>query len=107
MAANSAALALAPKVSAVRNEFGDARTIVRTTYEGDAQAMRAINAGASGCLLKSALRKELLDAVRAVHVGRRYILAEVAHQIAIHAAEDPLSAREVAMLTAIAYGKAN
>lgn len=94
-------------ISDVRKEFGDARIIVLTTYEGDAQAMRAIKAGASGYLLKSALRKELLDAIRAVHGGRRYILAEVAHEIAIHAAEDPLSAREIEILSAVANGKAN
>jgi DNA-binding NarL/FixJ family response regulator len=91
----------------VRREFAGARIIVLTTYEGDAQAMRALKAGASGYLLKSSLRKELLDAIRTVHGGGRYILAEVAHDIAIHAAEDPLSTREIGILEMVAEGKAN
>lgn len=94
-------------IEEVRKSHGDARIIVLTTYEGDAQALRALKAGASGYLLKSSLRKELLDAIRAVHAGRRYILAEVAHEIAIHAAEDPLSAREIAVLEMVAEGKPN
>lgn len=94
-------------IEEVRKEFAAARIIVLTTYEGDAQAMRALKAGASGYLLKSSVRKELLDAIRAVHAGRRYILAAVAQEIAIHAAEDPLSAREIAILEMVADGKAN
>jgi len=94
-------------IEEVRKSYGDARIIVLTTYEGDAQALRALKAGASGYLLKSSLRKELLDAIRAVHAGRRYILAEVAHEIAIHAAEDPLSVREIAVLEMVAEGKPN
>jgi DNA-binding NarL/FixJ family response regulator len=94
-------------IEEVRKSHSDARIIVLTTYEGDAQAMRALRAGASGYLLKSSLRKELFDAIRAVHAGRRYILAEVAHEIAIHAAEDPLSARETTILAMVAEGKPN
>lgn len=94
-------------IEEVRKYHNEARIIVLTTYEGDAQAMRALKAGASGYLLKSALRKELLDAIRAVHAGRRYILAEVAHEIAIHAAEEPLSAREMTVLQMVAEGMAN
>lgn len=91
----------------IRQRAPNARVIVLTTYEGDAQAVRALKAGAAGYLLKSSLRKELIDAIRAVHAGRRYVLAEVAQEIAIHAAEDPLSEREVAVLTLVAAGKAN
>jgi len=94
-------------IEEVRKSHGDARIIVLTTYEGDVQAMRALKAGASGYLLKSALRKEMFDAIRAVHGGRRYILSEVAHEIAIHAAEEPLSVREVGVLQLVAGGKAN
>ncbi len=94
-------------IEEVRRTVANARIIVLTTYEGDAQAMRALKAGASGYLLKSSLRKEMLDAIRAVHAGRRYILAEVAQEIAIHAAEEPLSAREITVLTRVAEGKAN
>jgi DNA-binding NarL/FixJ family response regulator len=91
----------------IRKRAPNARVIVLTTYEGDAQAVRALKAGAAGYLLKSSLRKELIDAVRVVHAGRRYVLAEVAQEIAIHAAEDPLSEREVTVLELVAAGKAN
>lgn len=91
----------------IRKHTPNARVIVLTTYEGDAQAVRALRAGAAGYLLKSSLRKELIDAIRAVHAGRRYVLAEVAQEIAIHAAEEPLSEREVTVLELVAAGKAN
>lgn len=91
----------------IREEFPNGRIVVLTTYEGDAQAVRALKAGASGYLLKSSLRKELIDSIRLVHAGRRYVFAEIAHEIAIHAAEEPLSDREVAVLQQVAEGKAN
>ena len=94
-------------IKAVREEFSGARIVVLTTYEGDVQALRALKAGASGYLLKTSLRKELLDAIRVVHAGRRYVLAEVAQEIAIHAAEDPLTTREVEILVMVADGNAN
>lgn len=84
-----------------------ARVIVLTTYDGDVQALRALKAGASGYLLKTSLRKELIDAVRAVHAGRRYILAEVAHDIALHATEDSLTQREIDILEQVAKGQSN
>jgi DNA-binding NarL/FixJ family response regulator len=92
---------------AIRKEAPDARVIVLTTYEGDAQAVRALKAGASGYLLKTSLRKQLLDTIRKVHAGQRYVLPEVAQEIAIHAAEEPLSDREVEVLQGVAAGKAN
>jgi DNA-binding NarL/FixJ family response regulator len=91
----------------IRKQAPHARVIVLTTYEGDAQAVRALKAGACGYLLKSSLRKELIDAIRAVHGGRKYVLAEVAQEIAIHAAEEPLSDREITILEQVAAGKAN
>lgn len=88
-------------------ETPGARIIVLTTYEGDVQAMRALKVGARAFLLKSSLRRELLDAIRLVHVGRRYVPTEIAQEIAIHAAEDPLSEREIEILKLVASGKAN
>jgi DNA-binding NarL/FixJ family response regulator len=85
----------------------NARVIVLTTYNGDAQALKALKLGAAGYLLKTALRRELIDAIRAVHAGRRYVHAEVAQEIAIHAAQDHLSDREIAVLRLVAAGKAN
>ena len=58
-------------ISAIRGEYPEARIIVLTTYSGDAQALRALRAGARAYLLKDALEKELLDAIRAVHAGRK------------------------------------
>ena len=63
---------------AIRNEFPDARFIVLTTYAGDVQISRALKAGARGYLLKSLLRRELLDTIRAVHAGQKRIPAELA-----------------------------
>jgi DNA-binding NarL/FixJ family response regulator len=91
----------------IRKLAPNARIIVLTTYEGDVQAVRALKAGAAGYLLKSSLRKELVDAIRAVHGGRRYVIADIAQEIAVHAAEEALSDREVAVLHLVAAGKAN
>ena len=94
-------------IIAIRSRAPHARIIVLTTYDGDVQAARALKAGASAYLLKSALRKELTDVIRSVHAGRRYIPAGVAQQIALHAAVDPLSDRETAILRLVAAGNAN
>lgn len=94
-------------ISAIRADFPAARIIVLTTYKGDAQALRALKAGASGYLLKSALRKEMMDAIRAVFAGRSSIPAEIAMQIAEHVAADALSEREVEVLRCVAQGAAN
>jgi DNA-binding NarL/FixJ family response regulator len=91
----------------IRSRFPSARVIVLTTYEGDVQAVRALKAGASGYLLKSSLRTQMIEAIRKVHGGLRYILAEVAEDIAIHAAEEPLTEREVTVLQLVASGNAN
>ena len=94
-------------ILAIRAEFPVARIIVLTTYTGDAQILRALEAGAQAYLLKSALRRELLDTIRVVHKGQRRIPPEVAVQLAEHAADDPLTSREVEVLRLIAAGKAN
>lgn len=94
-------------ISAIRADFPSARIIVLTTYKGDVQALRALKAGASGYLLKSALRKEMMDAIRTVFAGRPSIPAEIAMQIAEHVAADALSEREVEVLQCIARGAAN
>jgi DNA-binding NarL/FixJ family response regulator len=91
----------------IRAEFPTARIIVLTTYVGDVLALRAIKAGAVGYLLKGTLRKELLDAIRAVHAGRRHIPPDIAQQIAIHAGEESLSDREVGVLKLVSQGHAN
>jgi DNA-binding NarL/FixJ family response regulator len=92
---------------AIRSEFPNARVIVLTTYSGDVQAMRALKAGAQAYLLKSLLQKELLDTIRDVHAGRKRIDQEVASQLANHAIDDALTAREVEVLQLIASGNSN
>jgi DNA-binding NarL/FixJ family response regulator len=92
---------------AIRNEFPDARFIILTTYAGDVQISRALKAGARAYLLKSSLRKELLDTIRAVHAGQKRIPAEVAAQVADHLGDDSLTSREIDVLRLIARGNAN
>ena len=92
---------------AIRGEFPDARIIVLTTYTGDAQALRALKAGARAYLLKNSLHKELLDTIRAVHAGRKSLSPEVSFELAEHAAEETLSPAEVRVLRLIADGNTN
>ena len=91
----------------IRSEFPNARIIVLTTYAGDIQVLRALKAGARGYILKGQVRRELLDAIRAVHRGQKRISPEVAAALADHAAEDDLSLREIDVLQLIATGNAN
>lgn len=94
-------------IIAIRSEFPEARILVLTTYAGDVQAVRALKAGATGYLLKSGLRTEMLDAIHNVHRGRRHVQGDVAAEIALHVVDETLSEREVAVLRLVAVGKAN
>ena len=94
-------------VSLIRNEFPDARIVVLTTVGGDVQALRAFKAGAAGYLLKTSLRKELVETIRAVHAGERRIPPEVAKELAEHSMDDMLTARELDVLRGAAVGKSN
>jgi len=94
-------------IIAIRQQFPNARFIVLTTYHGDVQALRALKAGASGYLLKSMLRKDLLDTIRAVHAGRRRIPPEIAAELAEHVTDDILSEREIEVLRRVASGTSN
>jgi DNA-binding NarL/FixJ family response regulator len=91
----------------IRNEFPLARIIVLTTYTGDIQVLRALKAGAQGYMLKNLLHKDLLEAIRAVHSGRKIISPEVSYELAEHATDDPLTPGEVSVLGLIAAGNAN
>ena len=91
----------------IRGEFPDARIIMLTTYAGDVQARRALQAGARAYLLKNSLHKELLDTIRAVHAGRKNLSPEVSFELAEHAAEETLSPLEVRVLRLIADGNSN
>ena len=94
-------------ITAIRGEFPDARIIVLTTYSGDVQVLRALKAGARGYLMKDVLDRELLDAIRAVHAGRKSISSEISIELAEHATDETLTPAEVRVLHLIAEGKAN
>src|SRR5262249_2341513 len=89
------------------NEFDDARIVVLTTYSGDAQALRALAAGASGYLLKSMLRKELAATIRTVHSGKKSIPPEIAAELAEHRMDEALTDREIEVLQQVAAGNSN
>ena len=94
-------------LSAIRNEFPEARIVVLTTYSGDVQVLRALKAGARAYLLKNALHKDLLETIRAVHSGKKTLSPEASYQLAEHATDDALTPAEVAVLRLIAQGNAN
>lgn len=94
-------------IQIIRAEFPAAKIVVLTTYGGDAQASKALKAGAVGYLLKSMLRKDLISTIREVHAGRRKIQPEIAAEIAGHVSSDSLTSREVEVLRKIAEGSSN
>ena len=94
-------------IGALHREFPQAKVVVLTTYQGDAQALRAFKAGAAGYLLKSMLRREPVDTIRSVHAGRRRMRPEIAAGIAEHASDDALSQREIEVLRQVADGNGN
>jgi DNA-binding NarL/FixJ family response regulator len=94
-------------ILAIRSEFPQARIIVLTTYEGDALAYRALKAGARAYILKGLVRKELLQTIRTVHAGQKRIQSEIAAKLADHAADDPLTEREIEVLTMMGDGNSN
>ena len=94
-------------IKTIRDESPEARIIILTTYKGDAHVLSALRSGAQAYLLKSTLRRELLDTIRAVYKGQKRIPAEVAAQLAEHAGDDPLTFREIQVLRLIAAGRAN
>ena len=94
-------------ISAIRGEFPDARIMVLTTYSGDVQVVRALQAGARAYLLKNQVHKELLDTIRAVHAGKKMVSPEASYELAEHATDDALTKAEIDVLRLIAAGNAN
>ena len=92
---------------AIRTEFPDARVILLTTFEGDVEIQRALEAGAQGYMLKSMPRKQLVEMIRRVHTGRKHIPPEIAAQLAEHMGDELLSRREIEVLAQIAAGNRN
>jgi DNA-binding NarL/FixJ family response regulator len=94
-------------ISAIRGEFPDARIIVLTTYSGDVQVLRALQAGARAYLLKNLVHKELLDTIRAVHAGKKMLSPQASCELAEHAIDEALTKAEIDVLRLIAGGNAN
>ena len=92
---------------AIRSEFPEARILMLTTFEGDVEIQRALQAGARGYMLKSMPPSELLAGIREVHAGRKRIPPEVAAHLAEHMGEETLTARELEVLQQIAGGNRN
>lgn len=94
-------------LEALRRRHGQARVIMLTTLSGDHQMRRALELGAAGFLMKHSLRKDLVDAIRAVHAGHRWIPAEVARTLVERLGQPNLSEREMAVLSSAAAGNGN
>ena len=92
---------------AIRTEFPEARVIMLTTFEGDVEVHRALEAGARGYLLKNMPPSTMLEAIRHVHAGKRRIAPEIAAQLAEHMSDESLTAREVEVLQQVAGGNRN
>jgi two-component system NarL family response regulator len=94
-------------LAAIRAEQPGARVIVLTTFDGDEDIYRALQAGAQAYLLKDTPRDELLDAIRAVHQGLKRIPPEVAAKLAERLTAPELSPRELDVLRLVALGQSN
>ena len=93
--------------SAILEEFPEARIVMLTTYDGDEDIHRALDAGARGYVLKEMLRTEIIGVVRAVHAGRRGIPGPVAARLAEHTPRVALTPRELEVLGLLARGHSN
>ena len=92
---------------AILSEFPEARIVMLTTFEGDVEIQRALEAGARGYLLKSMPPADLLDVIRQVHAGKKRIPPDVASQLAEHMGDELLTQREIDVLRAVADGNRN
>ncbi|HUD98946.1 MAG TPA: response regulator transcription factor [Bryobacteraceae bacterium] len=92
---------------AIRVEFPNARIIMLTTFEGDVEIQRALEAGARGYLLKNMPPSELVEAIRQVHAGKKRVPPAVAAQLAEHMSDEDLTAREIEVLRQLGGGNRN
>ena len=92
---------------AIRAEYAAARVVMLTTFEGDAEIQRALQAGAQGYMLKSMPRKRLVEMIRKVHAGMKFIPTEIAAHLAEHLGDEFLTRREVDVLQKMAGGNRN
>jgi DNA-binding NarL/FixJ family response regulator len=94
-------------IKRIREEFSSARIIVLTTFDGDENIFRALQAGARGYLLKDMFGDELMDAIRSVHAGKTRIPPEIAQRLAERMGGPSLTPRELEVLNLIVSGKSN
>jgi len=94
-------------IKKIKAKSPNARIIVLSSHEGDVDIQRALEAGAQGYVVKGLVREELLETIRSVHAGKRRLPAAVAQKLAEHMADEPISPRELEVLSLMAGGKRN
>ncbi|HXM93913.1 MAG TPA: response regulator transcription factor [Candidatus Dormibacteraeota bacterium] len=94
-------------IKKIKHKSPNARIIVLSSHEGDVDIQRALEAGAQGYVVKGMVRDELLEIIRSVHAGKRRLPAAVAQKLAEHMADEPISPRELEVLSLVAAGKRN
>jgi DNA-binding NarL/FixJ family response regulator len=94
-------------IKKIKDKSPNARIIVLSSHEGDVDIQRALEAGAQGYVAKGIVRGELLEIIRSVHAGKRRLPAAVAQKLAEHMADEPISPRELEVLSLMAAGKRN
>jgi len=94
-------------ITHIRREFPSARILVLTTFDGDENIFRALQAGAKGYLLKDMFGDELMEAIRGVHAGKTRIPAPIAQRLAERMGGPSLTNRELEVLKLIVSGKSN
>jgi DNA-binding NarL/FixJ family response regulator len=92
---------------AIRSEFPEARILILTTFAGDVEIQRALEAGARGYILKTMAPRDLVDVIRQVHAGKKRIPAEIAAHLAEHLSDESLTGREIEVLRQLAGGNRN
>ncbi|HEX4426734.1 MAG TPA: response regulator transcription factor [Terriglobales bacterium] len=92
---------------AIRSEFPQARILILTTFDGDVEIHRSLEAGARGYMLKSMPPKDMVESIRQVHAGKKRIPAEIATNLAEHYSDEALTQREIEVLREIAGGNRN
>jgi DNA-binding NarL/FixJ family response regulator len=94
-------------IKKIKDASPGARIVVLSSYEGDVDIQRALEAGAQGFVAKGMVRDELLEVIRTAHAGKRRLPAAVAQKLAEHMADDSISPRELEVLSLMAGGKRN
>jgi two-component system, NarL family, response regulator len=97
----------AEAIAMIREEFPNAQIAILTTYDTDEDIFRGLQVGAKGYLLKDSKMVELIDAIRTLHRGQRYIPPAVGAKLAARMTQPQLSARELEVLRLMSEGKTN